>query len=53
MSTQQAWIVTQKGLPKDALVLKKDYPVPKPGKGEVIVKVQAAALNPVYVRFLA
>ncbi len=45
--TQQAWIVERQGLPKDALRLHTDWPVPdKPEKGEVLVKVQAVALNP-------
>ncbi|KAF8917207.1 hypothetical protein CPB85DRAFT_1215370 [Mucidula mucida] len=45
--TQQAWIVERQGLPKDALRLHPDWPVPdKPEKGEVLVKVQAVALNP-------
>ncbi|KAA1471271.1 NAD(P)-binding protein [Dentipellis sp. KUC8613] len=45
---QKAWIVVRRGKPKDALVLKTDAPVPSTLKpGEVLVKVQAAALNPV------
>jgi hypothetical protein len=47
--TQQAWIVERKGQPKD-VIRKKEWPIPsKLGPGEVLVKVQAAALNPVYV----
>ncbi|KAK0494655.1 hypothetical protein EDD18DRAFT_1310370 [Armillaria luteobubalina] len=46
--TQQAWIIDRKGEPKDALSFRIDWPVPsKLAKGEVLVKVQAAALNPV------
>ncbi|KAK0220344.1 hypothetical protein IW262DRAFT_1556237 [Armillaria fumosa] len=46
--TQQAWIIDRKGEPKDALSFRIDWPVPsKLAKGEVLVKVQAAALNPI------
>ncbi len=51
-TTQQAWIVKKQGVPKDAVVFETQHPVKKPGKGEVIVKVQAAALNPVCVVLL-
>ncbi|TFY68889.1 hypothetical protein EVG20_g3367 [Dentipellis fragilis] len=45
---QKAWIVVKRGKPKDALVLDADVPVPTELKpGEVLVKVQAAALNPI------
>ncbi|KAK0470520.1 hypothetical protein IW261DRAFT_1553740 [Armillaria novae-zelandiae] len=45
---QQAWIIDRRGEPKDALSFRTDWPVPsKLAKGEVLVKVQAAALNPV------
>lgn len=50
--TQHAWIVDRRGEPKDALSFRIDWPVPsKLAKGEVLVKVQAAALNPMYVFF--
>ena len=49
--TQRAWIVARRGTPAQALELRTDWPVPKLGEGEVLVKVQAAALNPVYVFF--
>ncbi|KAK0470504.1 hypothetical protein IW261DRAFT_1516310 [Armillaria novae-zelandiae] len=46
--TQKAWIINRRGEPKDVLSLRTDWPVPsKLAKGEVLVKVQAAALNPV------
>ena len=44
--TMKSWRVTASGDP--AKVLKfGDVPVPKLNKGEILVKVQAAALNPV------
>lgn len=47
--TQKAWLIVRKGVPAKALRL-EEYPVPKKlRKGEVLVRVQAAALNPVYV----
>lgn len=47
-AVQRAWTVIQRGKPADALVLRSDWPVPqKLEKGEVLIKVQAAALNPV------
>ncbi|KAF8162896.1 hypothetical protein B0H34DRAFT_835459 [Crassisporium funariophilum] len=53
---QRAWTVIQRGTPATALTLKDDWPVPKQLKeGEVLVKVQAAALNPIgwkVMRFL-
>ena len=46
--TQKAWLVVRKGKPADALQLSETWPVPKKmGKGEVLVRVQAAAYNPV------
>ena len=42
-------MVVKQGKPRDALALKTDVPVPKPKQGEVLVRVRAAALNPVYV----
>lgn len=47
--TQKAWMIVRKGMPSDALLLDEHAAVPKLGKDEVLVKVQAAALNPVYV----
>jgi len=44
---QKAWVSTARGLPRQVLKLKADWPVSKHlEKGEVLVKVQAAALNP-------
>ncbi|KAL7285353.1 hypothetical protein ACG7TL_000448 [Trametes sanguinea] len=46
--TQRSWRITGKGEPAKVLKLASDTPVPaKLKKGEVLVKVQAAALNPV------
>ncbi|KAF8508092.1 quinone oxidoreductase [Hysterangium stoloniferum] len=45
---QKAWVVVKRSSPKNAVVLKEDYPVnSKLEKGEVLVKVHAAALNPI------
>jgi len=47
--TQKVWHATKRGEPAKVLKLTEDVPVPsKLAKGEVLVKVQAAALNPVY-----
>ena len=49
-SVQRAWTVVRRGKPADALVLQSNWPVPqKLKKGEVLIKVQAGALNPVSV----
>ncbi|KAI0797804.1 hypothetical protein C8Q75DRAFT_739747 [Abortiporus biennis] len=46
--TQKAWRVVRKGLPSKALHLNEKTPVKTDlAKGEVLVKVEAAALNPV------
>jgi NADPH:quinone reductase-like Zn-dependent oxidoreductase len=48
--TQKAWIVKQRGHPSISLELKSDWPVPtRLATGDVLVKVQAGALNPLYV----
>lgn len=47
--TQKAWVVEGRGNPQKALVLKTQHPLPKVKADEVLVKVQAAALNPAYV----
>ena len=51
--TQKAWMVVKQGNPRDALAFKTDVTVPKPKKGEVLVRVRAAALNPVCVVYFA
>lgn len=45
--TQSAWVQVAKGQPQDVLKLAKDHPVDKPGKGELLIKVKAAGMNPV------
>ncbi|KAL1730508.1 hypothetical protein EV714DRAFT_284168 [Schizophyllum commune] len=52
-ATQRAWIVERRGPPEKALRLHEDWPVPKPQVGEVLVKVEAAALNPVGFKLMA
>lgn len=50
--TQRAWRVVRKGSPSKALHFDDQVPVPtKLAPGDVLVKVQAAALNPVLVDF--
>lgn len=49
-ATQRSYRATGKGEPRKAIQLVKDFPVTTALKeGEVLVKVQAAALNPLYV----
>ncbi|KAI0735098.1 NAD-P-binding protein [Earliella scabrosa] len=51
-TTQKSWRVLKSGKPAEALAL-ADTPVPtKLKKGEILVKVQAAALNPVGYKML-
>ncbi|GBE82508.1 hypothetical protein BKA93DRAFT_761220 [Sparassis latifolia] len=46
--TQSAWRVMRQGEPSQVLRLDENVPVPiKLAKGEVLIKVQAAALNPI------
>ncbi|THH01706.1 hypothetical protein EW026_g1039 [Hermanssonia centrifuga] len=46
--TQRAWINVAKGDPSDVLVIDDKRPIPTQlADGEVLIKVQAAALNPV------
>ncbi|CAI5500027.1 unnamed protein product [Closterium sp. Naga37s-1] len=42
-----AWQYSKRGGGAEALHLNENAPVPKPGKGEVLVKVSAASINPV------
>ena len=47
---QSAWVAISRGSPDKALSFEESWPVSKDlSDGEVLVKVQAAALNPVYV----
>jgi NADPH:quinone reductase-like Zn-dependent oxidoreductase len=45
--TQRAWRAVKQGKPSESLVFQTDVPIPPLSPGEVLVKVQAAALNPV------
>jgi len=46
---QRAWVNVARGVPSVALSNKKDWPVDKKlAQGELLIKVHAAALNPVY-----
>lgn len=48
---QKAWLVVRRGVPKDAVVFSDQVDVPsKLAAGDVLIKVQAAAFNPVYAR---
>jgi hypothetical protein len=44
--TRQAWRIKRQGQPRKALQL-EEVPLPKLQRDEVLIKVQAAALNPV------
>jgi NADPH:quinone reductase-like Zn-dependent oxidoreductase len=47
--TQRAWRVVTQGPPSKALRFEQDVPTPSALKpNDVLIKVQAAALNPVY-----
>ena len=46
-TTQKTWRIKGKGKPEVALELVDNSPIPKLSKGELLVKVQAVALNPV------
>lgn len=50
-SVQTVWKIVRRGDPAKALVKDENAPVPKEvPRGYVLVKIQAAALNPVYVQ---
>lgn len=52
--TMKAWLVTKNGEPRDALALKTDIPVPTTVKaGNLLIRVQYAALNPADLNFMA
>ncbi|GAA5898782.1 hypothetical protein JCM8208_005394 [Rhodotorula glutinis] len=44
----RAWVYRNKGKPADVLRLEDDYPKPEPVKGQLLVEVRAASLNPVH-----
>jgi len=51
---QRGWQITARGVPKDVLKLNNDLPVPTSiPQGHVLVKVLAAALNPVGYKLMA
>jgi len=43
----KAWLYEEYGSPEKVLQLKPDVPVPEVGDDQVLIKVEAAALNPV------
>lgn len=50
--TQRQWQTSQRGLPKDALKLVLDAPVPIPRQGEVLVKISHSSINPGSLRVM-
>jgi len=47
---QRAWVEVRRGAPKVGLELQRNVPVSTQlAPGEVLVKIKAAALNPMYV----
>ncbi|GAA6015355.1 hypothetical protein JCM10207_008960 [Rhodosporidiobolus poonsookiae] len=43
----RAWVFKKRGDPATVLKLEQDWPEPAPTKGKILIKVHAAALNPV------
>ncbi|KAJ9132086.1 Zinc alcohol dehydrogenase [Pleurostoma richardsiae] len=53
LKTMKAWVVTQRGEPKDALVLESNHSAPGPPTGSnIVVKVTYASLNNADVHFM-
>jgi hypothetical protein len=50
-ATQQAWCQVARGLPKTAIKLIKDHPVPVPTKDDVLVKVCFSLVFPLFPLF--
>jgi NADPH:quinone reductase-like Zn-dependent oxidoreductase len=48
MSNQAAWITKPKGNPLEV----KEAPMPTAGKGEVVIKNHAVAVNPVDCKYM-
>lgn len=48
-TVRKSWRVVRRGEPSKALVFDEADPIPTLKPGEVLVKVAAAALNPMYV----
>lgn len=49
-TVQRAWRIVRRGAPSEALILDTNFPVPTEiPTGEILVKIQAAALNPMRV----
>ncbi|KAL8292550.1 hypothetical protein RQP46_001162 [Phenoliferia psychrophenolica] len=47
LTPSHAWVFKKAGAPANVLRLEPAWPVPTPGPGEVLVRVSAAALNPI------
>lgn len=46
-AVQSAWVMSRRGTPTAALQLVSNHPVPTPSGSQLLVKLHAAALNPV------